>query len=383
MQPVNIADLRAGARRHLPQMVFDFIDGGATDEITLRANRDDFDKLTLNPRTLTDVGQRDLSTSLFGKRLALPLLLSPTGLSGLAYPKGELHAARAAKDAGIVYTLSTNASSSIEEVAAEIREPFWFQLYLMNDKALSQALLERAKAAGCSAVVMTTDLQSHGRRERDVRNGFTVPPRITLRNAADMLSHPGWLWRMATGPRITFANFPVQAGEGFVQLAKRTSTALDATQTWEKIAWVRAVSKLPVLVKGILDPDDARLAVEHGVAGVIVSNHGGRQLDGAPSAIAALPAVARAVGGRVPVILDGGVRRGTDLVRARALGATVCMMGRPFLYGLAALGPQGAARAIEIIRDELDNALALLGVASFDAIDERVLFRAERWPGNA
>jgi L-lactate dehydrogenase (cytochrome) len=378
MPPINIADLREGARRRLPKMVFDFIDGGAGDELTLKANRVDFEVLALQPRTLTDVKSRDLTTTLLGKRLALPLVLAPTGLSGLTIPKAELHAARAAKDAGILYTLSTNASSSIEEVAAEIREPFWFQLYLMNDRVLSQSLLERAKVAGCSAIVMTTDLQAHGRRERDLRNGFTVPPRVTLSNATDMLSHPGWLWRMATGPRITFANFPAQAGEGFVQLAKRTSTALDASQTWKEVEWVRKVTGLPVLIKGILGAADAKLAVENGAAGIIVSNHGGRQLDGAPSAIAALPEVVAAVTGRIPVLLDGGVRRGADLVRAKALGATACMMGRPFLYGLAALGPTGAARAVQILREELDNTLALLGVASFDAVDERVLFKPGR-----
>jgi L-lactate dehydrogenase (cytochrome) len=382
MAEISIDDLRERARRRLPKMVFDFIDGGASDETTLRANRADFEALKLKPRMLVDVRHRDLSTTLMGKKLALPLVLAPTGLTGLATPKGELAAARAAKAAGIKYTLSTNATSSIEELAAEIREPFWFQLYLMNDRGLSQSLLERAKAAGCSAIVMTTDLQAHGRRERDLRNGFTVPPRIRLGNALEMLSRPGWMWRMATGPRITFANFKTEADEGFMELAKRTSTALDPGITWKEIGWVKSITGLPVLLKGILTGADARTGIEHGADGIIVSNHGGRQLDGVQSAIAALPEVADAVQGKVPVLLDGGVRRGADMIKARALGARACMIGRPFLYGLAALGPTGAARAIDILKAELDNTMALLGLSSFDAIDESVLVRERRWPSN-
>jgi L-lactate dehydrogenase (cytochrome) len=350
-------------------MVFDFIDGGAGDEITLRANAADFAAIKLRPRVAVDVSVRDLSTTVLGRKLAVPVILSPTGLTGLAIPKGERAAAAAARDAGIIYCLSSNASTSIEEVAEATGQPYWFQLYIMRDRALTRSLLERAKAVGCAAIVITVDLQAHGRRERDLRNGFTVPPRIGVGNALDFLRRPGWLWRMLTGPRISFANFASEAGEGFLELAQRTATALDPGLTWKDIAWCKSIYDAPVLVKGILTGSDAKLALAHGADGIIVSNHGGRQLDGVPSSIAALPEVVEAVAGKAPVLLDGGVRRGADIVRAKALGASACMIGRPFLYGLAALGPTGAAHAIGILRAELDNAMALLGLPSFDAID--------------
>jgi L-lactate dehydrogenase (cytochrome) len=382
MHAVNIADLRRGAYRRLPRMVFDFIDGAAMDERTRTANITDFSRLTLRPRMGVDVSSRDLTTTILGRKLELPLILAPTGLSGLTIPKAELPAARAAHQAGTIYTLSSNASSSIEEVAAEIRAPFWFQIYIMRDRKLTRSLIERAKAAGCSAIVMTVDLQSHGRRERDAHNGFTVPPRISVGNAMQFAIRPGWLWRMAKGPRITFANFKSDAGEGFLKLAERTSTALDPALTWDDIGWIKSIYDAPVLVKGVLTAHDARQALQHGADGIIVSNHGGRQLDGVSSAIGALPEVADAVGAKVPVILDGGVRRGTDIVKAKALGASACMFGRPFLYGLAALGPTGAARCLEIMREELDNALALMGRPRFAEIDQSAVDVPARWPQN-
>jgi isopentenyl diphosphate isomerase/L-lactate dehydrogenase-like FMN-dependent dehydrogenase len=374
----NIADLRRAARRRLPRMVFDFIDGGATDEVTLRANSEDFAAITLRPRMAVDVTVRDLSTTVLGHKLSVPLILSPTGLTGLTVPKGERSAAAAATAAGTIYCLSSNASTSIEEVAEAAGKPYWFQLYIMRDRALTRSLLERAKAVGCSAIIITVDLQAHGRRERDLRNGFTVPPRVDVANALDFLRRPGWLWRMATGPRISFANFANEAGTGFLELARRTATALDPGLTWKDIGWCKSIYDAPVLVKGILTGSDARLAIQHGADGIIVSNHGGRQLDGVSSSIAALPEVVDAVAGQVPVLLDGGVRRGADIVRAKALGAAACMIGRPFLYGLAALGPTGAAAAIDILRTELDNAMALLGQPSFAAIDASVIERPAR-----
>jgi isopentenyl diphosphate isomerase/L-lactate dehydrogenase-like FMN-dependent dehydrogenase len=372
----NIADLRTAARKRLPRMVFDFIDGGATDETTLRANRADLEAIKLRPRMAVDVSKRDMSVTLLGRKLNIPLILSPTGLTGLTVPKGEREAAKAARDAGTIYCLSSNASTSIEEVAQVSGEPYWFQLYIMRDRGLTKSLVERAKAVRCGAILITVDLQAHGKRERDLRNGFTVPPRVSVANALDFVSRPGWLWRMATGPRITFANFASEAGEGFLQLARRTATALDEALTWDDIAWVKSIYDVPVLVKGVLSAADARLAIAHGADGIIVSNHGGRQLDGVSSAIGALPEVADAVAGRVPVLLDGGVRRGADIIRAKALGATACMMGRPFLYGLAARGPGGAAYAIEILRAELDNAMALCGITRFEAIDDSAIDRA-------
>ena len=379
---VNIADLRARARRRLPKVVFDFIDGGAQDEWTLNANCTDLAALQLSPRVCVDVGERNLKTTLFGRELAMPLLLSPIGLTGLATPKGELDAARAAEAAGIGYCLSTNASSSIEEIATATKAPFWFQLYAMKDRGLSEELMQRAKAAGCDALIMTVDLAAHGRRERDARNGFSVPPRIGMLDALNAVLHPGWLYRTFTGPRLTFANYRSAADEGFLQLSQHIANQFDPTLDWDDIAWVKRTWDGPMVIKGILRPDDARRAIDAGADGISVSNHGGRQLDGVPSAIAALPGIVDAVDGRVPVLMDGGIRRGADVVRARALGATACMVGRAFVYALAALGPEGAARAISILHDELDNSLALLGLRSIDDVDRSALFDNHKWPAN-
>lgn len=379
---VNIADLRDKARRRLPRVVFDFIDGGAQDETTLEANCRDLSAIRLNPHVLVDVSTRKLSVELFGQTFAAPIVLSPVGLTGLATPKGELDAARAAEAAGIGYCLSTNASTSIEELAAATRQPFWFQLYVMKDRGLTRSLMERAKAAGCSVLVMTVDLAAHGRRERDARNGFSVPPRISVPDAVNALMHPGWLYRTMTGERLTFANYKTGADEGFLELSKHIANQFDPSITWEDIAWAKEVWGGPLVIKGILRADDARKALDHGADGISVSNHGGRQLDGVPSAIRALPGVVDAVDGRIPVLMDGGVRRGADIVRARALGAKACLVGRAFVYGLAALGPQGAARAIEILHQELDNTLALLGLPSIDDVDRSVLADEEIWPRN-
>ncbi len=370
---INVEDLRQIARSRLPKVVFDFIDGGAQDERTLAANCRDLQALTLSPRVMVDVSQRDLSVEIFGQTYAFPMILSPIGLTGLASPKGELDAVRAASQAGIGYCLSTNASSSIEEVADQTRRPFWFQLYVMKDRGLTRSLIERAKRAGCSALVITVDLAAHGRRERDARNGFSVPPRLSLKDAVNAALHPGWIYRMATGPRLTFANYQTAADKGFLQLSKHIAEQFDPAITWDDIAWAKALWGGPLVVKGILRADDARRAVDHGADGISVSNHGGRQLDGVASAIAALPRVVAAVGGDIPVFMDGGVRRGGDILRARALGATACLVGRAFVYGLAALGPIGAARAIEILHGELDNTMALMGLTSMRAVDRAVL----------
>ena len=372
-EPLSIAGLREAARRRLPRAVFDFIDGGAQDECTLRANRAEFDALPLRPRVLVDVGVRDLRTTVLGRAVALPLLVAPTGLTGLATPQGELHARRAAAALGTIYCLSTNASCSIEAVAAAAPGPFWFQLYAMRDRGLTRDLVQRARAAGCDALVLTVDLVQQGRRERDLRNGFTVPPRLSLRNALDMLRHGRWVLDQLRAPRLEFANYPSGADRGVVELAQLIAAQFDATLTWDDLAALRDAFGGPLVLKGLLHPDDARRAVEHGVDAVIVSNHGGRQLDGACSAIAALPAIVAAVGGRAEVLLDGGVRRGADIVRALALGARAVLVGRPVLWGLAALGPRGAEHALTILRDELDHCLALLGVPAVRALDAHCL----------
>lgn len=380
---VNINDMRKLAKRRLPRVVFDFIDGGAQDEMTLEANRRELAEMRLSPRVLVDVSERSAAVELFGQTFAAPIVLSPIGLTGLATPKGELDAARAAEAAGIGYCLSTNASTSIEEIAGATGAPFWFQLYVMKDRGLTQSLIERAKAAGCSALVMTVDLAAHGLRERDARNGFSVPPKINPADALNALMHPGWLMRTLRGPRLTFGNYKTGADEGFLQLSKHIANQFDPSITWEDIAWAKQIWGGPLVIKGILRPDDARRAIDFGADGISVSNHGGRQLDGVPSAIRALPRVVDAVDGRIPVLMDGGVRRGADIIRARALGAKACLVGRAFVYALAALGPTGAAQAIEILTSELDNALALLGLTSIDDVDQSVLDATMDWPANA
>ena len=373
-----IEDLRRLARRRLPRAIFDFVDGGAMDEVTLRANRSDFQRVALAPRVLTDVSQRDTSATVLGRDITLPLIIAPTGLAGLLWRKGELALARAAERAGIPYCLSQMAACSIEEVAGATTLPFWFQTYLYKDRALNESLMQRAASAGCQVLVVTVDTKAPGPRDRDVRNGFTVPPRLTLRNLLDMAWRLRWLRSVAWGPRVTFANLAGTAvkTDDIIDIARFAAAQADLTVDWSHIDWCRTRWRGNLALKGILAPEDAQVAVEHGVDAVIVSNHGGRQVDGAPSALAALPAVVDAVRGRAEVILDGGVRRGSDVLKALALGAHACMTGRPFLYGLAAGGERGVAQAIALFAAEIDNNLALLGRPSARALDRTAL----RWP---
>ena len=377
-RPDNIAsieDLRLRARRRLPKAIFDFIDGGSQDEVTLASNRRDFERIALRPRVLTDVSTRQLSTTLLGERLAFPLVAAPTGLAGLLARKGEVAEARAAEAAGIPYCLSQMAASSIEEVKAATRRAFWFQSYLVKDRGINEALMERAATAGCKVLVVTLDTKAQGPRERDMRNGFTVPPRVTWRNALDVMRRLDWIRDVAMGPRVTFANLAgsLVGSSDIISIARFAAEQYDFSVGWSQIDWCRAHWPGKFVLKGILTPEDARLAVDHGADAVIVSNHGGRQLDHSRSAIAALPAVADAVGERAEVILDGGVRRGSDIIKALALGARACMAGRPFLYGLAAGGERGVTRAIDLLRNELDVNLALLGCASVQALDRSAI----------
>jgi L-lactate dehydrogenase (cytochrome) len=362
----NIEDFRKLARRRLPRALFDFIDGGAQDEVTLRANQSDFHRLALLPRVLTDVSKRDQSVTVLGRKLDLPLILSPTGLPGMLWPNGAIEAAQAADKAGAGFCLSSMSSSTVEDVSTATGRPIWFQLYVMRDRGLSRALIERAKAAGCSALVLTVDLTMQGQRDRDVHNGLTIPPSLRLSNLIDFALHPGWVWRFLTGPRVTLANLVGATGgkDDMFTIAGFVNSQFDQSITWKDIEWAKSIWGGPLALKGILDPEDAKLAAQHGVDAVIVSNHGGRQLDGVRSAISALPDVVDAVEGKVEVLLDGGVRRGTDVLKAMALGATACMIGRPFLYGLASMGGPGVSRALQIFRNEMDVALALMGRGS-------------------
>jgi L-lactate dehydrogenase (cytochrome) len=369
----NIEDLRRLARRRLPRALFDFIDGGAQDEYTLRANQADFHRLALLPRVLKDVSQRDQSVTVLGQKFDLPLITSPTGLPGMLWPNGALEAARAADRAGAGFCLSSMSSSTIEEVSAKMGRPIWFQLYLMRDRGLSRSLIERAKAAGCAVLVLTVDLAMQGQRDRDVHNGLTVPPSFRLSNMLDFALHPGWVWRFLTGPKLMPANLKGAAGADMFTIATFVNSQFDQSITWKEIEWAKSIWGGPLALKGIMDPDDAKLAAQHGVDAVIVSNHGGRQLDGMRSAIAALPDVVDAVDGKVEVLLDGGVRRGTDVLKAVSLGAKACMIGRPFLYGLASAGGPGVSRALEIFRNELDVALALMGRTSLRDFDRSAI----------
>ena len=372
---LNVEDLRRLARRRLPRTIFEFVDGGAQDETTLRANREDFERIAFRPRVLTDVSRRRLETTLLGSPSRMPLVVAPTGLAGLLRRRGELAGARAAGAAGVPFCLSTMATCSIEETTRACDGPAWFQLYVMRDRGLTRALVERAREAGCHALVLTVDTKVHGPRERDMRNGFTVPPRFGPRTLADFLSHPRWLLDVAFGPPIAFRNFDglLDRGGGAMTIPQFVSSQYDLALGWKDLAWFKEIWGGPVAVKGILTAEDARLAVEHGADGVIVSNHGGRQMDCAVSAIRALPEVVDAVGGSAEVILDGGVRRGADIVKALCLGARACMVGRAWLYGLAAGGEAGVARALQVLREEMDTAMALLGQADVAALDRASL----------
>jgi L-lactate dehydrogenase (cytochrome) len=375
----NIEDLRRQARRNLPKAIFEFIDGGAHDEVTLRANRQDFGRLNLLPQVLTDVSQRDQSVSVLGQSYRSPLILAPTGLPGIVWPGGAMEAARAADQAGVGFCLSCMSTSNVEDIARTSTRPVWFQLYVMRDRELAKSMMQRAKAAGCAVLVITVDLQMQGQRERDVRNGLTIPPQLRAANLLDSALHPGWVWRYVNGPKVTLANFVgTGLGDDLFTIAGFVNSQFDQSVTWKDIDWVRSVWDGPLALKGILDPEDAALAAQHGVNAVIVSNHGGRQLDCVPSAIAALPDVVDAVDGKCEIILDGGVRRGTDVLKALALGARACMIGRPFLYGLAAGGRAGVDRVLEIFRSEIDVGLALLGRAAVKELDRSVVTWAGR-----
>lgn len=379
---VNLEDLRRHARRRLPRIIFDFVDGGAEDEYTMRANQRSFENYPLRARALVDVSACDQSTTLLGRPLSTPVVLAPAGLTGLLAPRGEVLAARAAAKKGTLFTLSTMSVCPIEEVAAAVPgSSLWFQLYVWKDRGITRSLIERAKAAGYHALCLTVDVPAMGRRERDLRNGFTVPPRITLSNLLDMLLHLGWVFQMLTVPRPTFGNF-VGMGkvekEDAVSVASFTNKQFDPSVSWSDLEWLRSIWPGPLLLKGISCAEDAKLAVQHGVQGLIVSNHGGRQLDHLPAAIDLLPEIVDAVEGRAEIILDGGIRRGSDVVKAIALGARACMIGRPFLYGLAAKGQAGVELMLDLLRTEIDRTLALIGCPKLTQLDRSFIRFATR-----
>ncbi|MGE3291512.1 MAG: alpha-hydroxy acid oxidase [Geminicoccaceae bacterium] len=371
----SVAATRRLARRALPPALFDFIDGGAEDERTMRANEAAFAAVEIMPRPLQGTARRDQRLTLFGREITMPLIVGPTGLSGLFWPDGELATARAAAAAGVPFCLSHGSTCTIEELAASGAAPRWMQVFMFKDRGMTRSFTERARTSGYDALVLTTDNQVLGNRERDLRNGFAIPPKLTPKTLLGMARRPGWLWRMRGRHDLSFANY-AEAGGDLRAIAGRMSALLDPSASWSDVAWLRSLWPGPLLLKGILHPDEARRAIAEGIDGIVVSNHGGRQLDGAPATAAVLPTIARAVDGRIPILVDGGIRRGTDLARARALGATACMIGRPHLWALAVAGEAGVAAILDLYRRELDRVMALCGFDDLAAIDASALVPA-------
>lgn len=368
-------DVRRLSRRRLPRAVFEFVDGGAGGEVTLRANRAAFERLRFDPRWLTDVSERETSTMVLGERVSMPVLLAPAGLARLVHRHGELEVARAAGTAGTVFCVSTASSYSVEEIAEAATGPLWFQLYLWRSDEVVKGLVERVRAAGYSALVLTIDVPVVGNRERDLRNGVSLPPRIRLDGVLDVCRRPRWLYGFLRGSSITFANLRDLVGGGDVgAIASYADRELnDPSATWERLSWLRRLWEGPLVVKGVLSAHDALEAVARGADAVYVSNHGGRQLDGSPATLDALPAIVDAVGDRAEVLVDGGIRRGEDAVKARALGARACLVGRPWVHALAAGGAPAVERMLELLRTDVDRTLGLLGVPRVDDLDARVL----------
>jgi L-lactate dehydrogenase (cytochrome) len=370
-----IEDLRQVARRKVPRAFFDYAEAGSYSQVTLRSNREDIDRIKLRQRILVDVSQRDLATTIIGEPARLPIALAPIGLCGMQRGDGEILACRAAHAAGIPFTLSTMSICSIEDVAQAVGKPFWFQLYVMKDRGFIRSLIERAAAAKCSALVLTVDLQVLGQRHCDIRNGMTVPPVVKVANLTDIASKPGWALSILQGKRKTFGNLAghVRGMDNVTSLAQWTNSQFDPALNWKDVDWVRSLWPGKLILKGILDVEDAKVAAQTGASALVVSNHGGRQLDGAPSSISALPKIADAVGSQIEVMFDGGIRSGQDVLRALALGARSCLIGRSYVYGLGAYGQEGVAKAIDILAKELDVSMALTGMTNVRELNRSIL----------
>ena len=359
----SIDDLKRLAQRRVPRMFYDYADSGSWTESTYRANESDFSKIKLRQRVAVDMRNRTLETEMIGQKVSMPVALAPTGLTGMQHADGEILAARAAARFGVPFTLSTMSICSIEDVAENSPAPFWFQLYVMKDRDFAGRLIDRAKAAGCSALVLTLDLQVLGQRHKDVRNGLSAPPRLTLPNIINMATKPRWCLGMLGTKRRSFGNIVGHAKgvSDMSQLASWTSEQFDPALSWDDVDWIKQRWGGKLILKGILDPEDAKMAAKTGADAIVVSNHGGRQLDGALSSIAMLPSIVDAVGDKVEVHIDGGIRSGQDILKSIALGAKSTYIGRAFLYGLGAGGEAGVTKALEVIRKELDITMALCG----------------------
>jgi L-lactate dehydrogenase (cytochrome) len=373
----NIEDLRLLAKARVPRMFYDYADSGSWTESTYRANEADFQRIKLRQRVAVNMEGRSTRTTMIGKPVAMPVALAPTGLTGMQHADGEILAARAAEAFGVPFTLSTMSICSIEDVAAHTKAPFWFQLYVMRDRDFIERLIDRAKAAGCSALMLTLDLQILGQRHKDLKNGLTAPPKPTLANLIDLATKPRWCLGMLGTKRRSFGNIVGHAkGVGDLSsLGAWTAGQFDPRLNWGDVEWIKRRWGGKLILKGILDVEDARLAADSGADALIVSNHGGRQLDGAPSSIQALPAIAEAVGSRIEVWMDGGIRSGQDVLKAWALGARGTLIGRAFLYGLGALGEAGVALCLETIRNELDLTMAFCGRTDIGQVDRDVLLQ--------
>jgi L-lactate dehydrogenase (cytochrome) len=374
----NVADLRELAKRRVPRAFFEYADRGSYDEVTLRANRAAFERIALRQRVMGNVDNRSLATDIVGQSVSMPLAIAPTGLTGLQHGAGEILGARAADKAGIPFCLSTMSICSIEQVRAATGKPFWFQVYVMRDRGFTRDLIQRAKAAECSALMLTADLTIQGQRHREIKNGLSVPPKITLRNILDMASKPRWAWSMLRAPSRSFGNLQgrIDNTDSLTTLAQWIANQFDPTLEWKDLEWIRELWPGKLIIKGILDARDARIAAEHGVDAIVVSNHGGRQLDGAPATIDVLPSIVEAVGGRTQVLFDSGIQSGQDLLKALAYGAHAGLIGKAFLYGLGAMGEAGVTKAIELIRRELSVSMALTGQTDVRNISSDIIWRA-------
>jgi len=374
-----VEDFRRLAMRRVPRMFYDYADSGSWTEGTYRSNEEDFHKLKFRQRVAVDIEKRNLRTTMAGEHVAMPVALAPTGLTGMQHADGEILAARAAEKFGVPFTLSTMSICSIEDIAAHTNKPFWFQLYVMRDRDFMERLIDRAKAANCSALVLTLDLQVLGQRHKDIKNGLTAPPKPTLANLINLATKPRWCMGMLGTPRRTFGNIVGHAKNvtDVSSLSSWTAEQFDPSLSWKDLEWIKKRWGGRLVLKGIMEPEDARLAVECGADAIIVSNHGGRQLDGAPSSISALPRVVHAVGNQIEVWVDGGIRSGQDVLRAVALGARGTMIGRAFLYALGAMGERGVHRCLEIIAKELDISMAFCGRTDIQQVDRSILLNGD------
>jgi L-lactate dehydrogenase (cytochrome) len=370
-----IEDLRLEHKRRVPKAFFDYADRGSYTEDTLRANHDDLQQIKFRQRILVDVSRRDLSTTILGEPSTMPLILAPVGLLGMQHGDGEIHACRAAQAAGIPFTQSTMSICSIEDIAGAVDKPFWFQLYVMKDRGFIKSLIERAIAAKCSALVLTVDLQVIGQRHQDIKNGMTVPPEWSLSKLVDFATKPAWVSGVLRGKRRTFGNLAghLKISDDITSLSTWINSQFDTSLNWKDIDWIRSIWPGKLILKGILDVEDAEIAAKTGAQAIVVSNHGGRQLDGAPSSIEVLPEIVDAVGSQMEIMFDGGIRSGQDVMRALALGAKSCMIGRAYAYGLGAGGEAGVAKALDILGKELTTTMGLCGVNRIEEIDDHVL----------